>query len=74
MMRFERRGRRAARHRLHHRCFHLEEAALLEKGTDLADDGETFAENIARMLVGDEVEVALAVPRLDVLQSVPLFR
>ena len=74
MVRLERRGRRTTRHHLHHRGLHLEETALLKEGADLTDDGKTLAENIPRVLVGNEVKVTLPVPRFHVLQAVPLFR
>ena len=73
-MRSERFGRRAACDRLQHRRLHFQKAALLEETPSLANDRDAFFEHLARMLVRDEIEITLAVPRFDVLQSVPFFR
>jgi hypothetical protein len=71
----DKRSRRgAAGHALHHRRLDLEEAALAEEAPDVIDDAAPDLEDAPRLGVGDEVEVALAVARLDVLEAVPLLR
>ena len=70
----ERFRRGAARHRLQHRRFHFLESFRLHESPDLAHDRDPLLEHISRMLVRDQVEIALAIPRLDVLEPVPFFR
>ena len=74
VMRAERLGRRAARDRLQHRRFHFEKTALLHETPDLAHDRDSFLENVARLLVRQQIEITLPVTRFDVLQAVPFFR
>ena len=73
VMGLERPGRGAARDHLHHRRLDLQEAAGVEKLADSLDDACPHLEHPARLLVGGEVEVALAVAGLDVGQAVPLL-
>ncbi len=51
----------------------LQEAALVQEAADGGDDAAAQAEEVSHLGVGDEVEVALAVADLDVLQAVPLL-
>ena len=67
------RGHRAARERLHHRCLHLEEAALGEEASHEVHHPGSGAEGLACLLVHDEVEVAPAVARLPVGEPVELL-
>src|SRR5207249_2008157 len=60
--------------RLQRRRFDLDEAARVEEAPDGGDDPGARDEDLAHLLVGDEVGVALSVVRLDVLQTVPLLR
>jgi hypothetical protein len=73
-MRPERLRRGSARHRLQHRRFHLQEPARFHKSPDLAHDRDPRFENGPRFLVRDQIQVALAISRLDVLEPVPFFR
>jgi hypothetical protein len=50
----------------------LDEALAVEVGADRADDAGPRDEDRARLLVGDQVELAVAKARLDVLQAVEL--
>jgi hypothetical protein len=70
----ERPRRRPANDRLQHRRLHLQEASVVEELADGADDGGPLAEYLPHLGVGDEIDVALAVAQLHVLQAVPLLR
>ncbi len=63
----------AAGHRLHHRRLDFEEPAAIEKAPDTGDDFRPGLEDLAGRRIDDEVEVALAIPRFDVRQTVPLL-
>ncbi len=70
----ERPGQGAAVERLQHRGLDLEEAVLVEPATDLGDGPGPDAEDLAAVLVGDQVELAAAVAGLGVLEAVELVR
>ncbi len=72
VVRLERSGRRAAGDGLHHGRLDFDKPAILEEAADFADDGDALVEDGARILVRDEVEVALAVFDLGVLHAMPL--
>ena len=72
VVRHERPGRGAARERLHHRRLDLDEAARVEEAPDEGDELRADLERPPRLRRDDEVDVALAVPALDVRQAVPL--
>jgi hypothetical protein len=72
VVRDERPRRRAAGDGLQQRRLHLEEAAPLQEGPQVRDDGRARAEAQEARRVGDEVHVALPVARLDVREAVPL--
>src|SRR5262249_29152691 len=65
--------RSPARDGLHHGSFHLDVTPPVEKPSHLPDDLGAPDENGARLLVGNQVEVALSVPRLYIGKTVPLF-
>src|SRR3954454_19061603 len=69
----ERARERAAVERLEHRRLDLVEAVLVEPPADRADDLAPQDEEIARLLVGDQVELPLAVAGLGVLEAVELL-
>ena len=73
VMRDKRPRRRAAGNRLHHRRLDLDEAARVEERADRGDRAGPHLEDAPAFRRHDQVEVALAVARLDVLQSVPLL-
>ncbi len=62
----------AAVERLQDRRLDLDEAALVEPAAHLADRAGAQGEEAAALLVGDQVELALAVAGLDVLEAVEL--
>ena len=66
-------GRRAAVERLHHRSLDFDEAARFELPPQRADDAGARGEDREHLGIGDQVEVALAVAQLDVLQAVVLL-
>ena len=74
VMRDERPGQRAAGDRLHHRRLDLEEAARVQEPADAGDHARARLEHPPRLRIDDEIEVALAVARLDVGQPVPFLR
>ena len=64
---------RAAVQRLERRRLHLEEAAAIEAGAQRRDDAAAQQRRAPRLLVHQQVEVALAEARLDVGEPVPLL-
>ena len=72
-VRRERQRRAAAVDRLQHRRLDLDEAALVEPGADRGDDLGPRHEDLARVLVRDQVELAVAEAGLDVGQPVVLL-
>ena len=59
---------------MHHRRLHFEEAARVEPAAHRSDHLRAHHEDLARIRVHDQVDVALAVALLDVGQAVPLVR
>ncbi len=57
---------------LQHRRLHLDEAGGVEVAAYGGDDARAVHEQAARVLAGDQVELAVAVARLDVAQAVVL--
>ena len=74
VMRDERARQRAARHRLHHRRLDFEEAARDQKLANRRDDAAAHLEDASRVRVDDQIEIALPIAGLDVLEAVPLLR
>ena len=70
VVRDERTRERAAVARLQHRRLDLDEALAVEVGADGGDDARPEHEVGARLLVDEQVEVALAVAELDVREPV----
>ena len=70
----ERLRRRAAGDGVQHRRLDLEVALRLHVAANRGDDLEARREDVAHLGVGDEVDVALAVARLGVGQTVVLLR
>ena len=70
VVRDERPGERAAVARLEHRRLHLDEAPLVEDAPDRRNRAGTEQSVLARLLVHQQVEVALAVAQLDVREAV----
>jgi hypothetical protein len=68
----ERARQRAAVDRLQHRRLDLEEAVAVEVAAHGGDDPRAVDEHLAALGVGDQVQLALAVARLDVGQAVVL--
>ncbi|MEZ5417877.1 MAG: hypothetical protein R2708_11100 [Vicinamibacterales bacterium] len=63
----------AARNRLHHRRLDFEEAAGRQMSR-IAATVRLRADDAAHVGIDGEIQVALPVARLDVLQAVPLLR
>src|SRR5262245_50094712 len=59
---------------LQNRRLHLEEAAAIEEAPNRGDRVAADAEHLARLLVGHEVEVSLALPYFSVREPVILLR
>ncbi len=60
-------GGGAARDHVHHRRLDLEKAELVKEAAHVGDDLRAHLELLAHLRVDDQVQVALAVPRLLVL-------
>ena len=73
VMRDERAGERTAGDRLHHRRLDFEEAARRHERANRGDHAAPSLEYPARFGVDHEIQIALAVPNLDVGQPVPLL-
>ncbi len=63
----------AAVERLHHRRLDFDEVARFELAAQGRNDARAGDEDLAHVGVGDQVEIALPVARLDVLEAVPLL-
>ena len=74
MVRHERTRERAAGDRLHHRRLDFEIAAPVQKRANRREDLAAHLERPPRIGIDDQIEVALAVPDLDITETVPLFR
>ncbi len=66
-------GRRAAGDGLHHRRLHLQEAPRVQELADLLHEAAPQPEDRPGFLVHDQIEIALAVAPLDVLEAVPFL-
>ena len=73
VMRHERPRQRAAGNRLHHRRLDLEIAAAVQKGANRGEHSASDGEHLARVGIDDQVEIPLAVARLDVRQPMPFL-
>ena len=60
--------------RLHDRRLDLQEPARVQEGADRLDDARPEPEDVTHAGIDQEIDVALAVPGLDVLEPVPLLR
>src|SRR5258705_13829206 len=67
VMRSEWFGRCASSDRLQDWCLDFDEAALLQEAPCFTDNSDAFFEHRAGMLVREKIEIALPVPRFDVL-------
>ncbi len=65
--------RRAAEHGVHHRRLHLDEVTLVEEPAQMVHDLRALAEHLEDLGVGHQIQVALAIADLRVLQAVPLL-
>src|SRR5437868_7749251 len=74
VMRDEGPRQRAAGDRLHHQRFDFQEATLRKELAHRRNDAAADLEDRARIRVDDQIEIALPVANLDVLQTVPLLR
>ena len=66
--------RRAARHALQDRCFHLREIPLPKVFPHRLDDAGTLLEALPRVGVYDQIEITLAINFLVVRKPRPFFR
>eukprot|EP00982_Pelagococcus_subviridis_P009402 30920-Pelagococcus_subviridis.AAC.19 len=69
VVRDERLGGGAAGDHVHHRRLHLDEILIVEVLADASDDVRARDEDVSHLRVHDEVEEALPVPRLLILQA-----
>ena len=69
----ERTGSRAARDGVEARGLNLHKAAGIHEVADLAHDGGTLLKRVAHTRIYDQVNVALTIAHIGILQAVPLF-
>ena len=74
MVRDKRACGRADFQRAEHRRVHLQEPALIQELAHLIVDARTNHKGIPHFRVHDQIEIALAIAHIGVLQPVPLFR
>jgi hypothetical protein len=74
VVRHERPGERASGKGLHHRRLDFEVAASVQEAANAVEDPAPDLEHPARIRIDDQIQVALAVAGLDVLQPVPFLR
>ena len=67
------RGSAAGDH-LHHRGFHFHKAARNHELTHGGEDLRTHLEGVARLFVGNQIQIALTIARFLILQAVKLVR
>ncbi len=72
-MRDERPCRRAAVERLHHRRLHFQKSVRLQLPPQRRDDLRPRHEHLANFRIRDQIQIALAVARLDVFQAMPFL-
>ena len=73
MMRDERLCRCASGNGMHHRSLHLQEPSFDQEGSDSGDDPASSSEDLVDLRIGDQINVALPIPGLDVGQPMPFF-
>ena len=74
VMRHKRPRERTARNRLHHRRLDLEKPAGDEKLPHRGNRPATDLEHVTHVGIHHQIEIPLAVPNLDILKAMPLFR
>src|SRR5262245_25413306 len=72
-MRDERTRRRSPGNSLHHRCFHFQEIPFLEKAPQETHDVRTFLEKLSYFRIDHQIDIPLAIARLNIRKTVPLF-
>ena len=63
----------ASRDGVHHGSLHLQKAVIFEELADEADDAAAHDEDLAHFRIHDQIEIALAVAQLFVLETMVLF-
>jgi len=58
---------------MHHRCFDFDVTASIKEFPQFPDNPGARFEHLARLLVGDQVEITLPVAQLDVRQPMPFL-
>src|SRR6185437_3186991 len=69
----ERARGRSSGDRLHHGCFDFDVTASVKKTADRLDNLAALDEDLAHVLVHDQVHITLAITQLHVLQTVPFL-
>ncbi len=59
---------------MQYRRLDLDKALFIEEPADSADNAAPCLEHVFDLAIGDEVDIPLAVPYLDITEPVPLFR
>ena len=59
---------------LQHWRLHFDKTAILQEMANFADNDEALRKNLARIIVGDQIKIPLAVTCLDILQAMPFLR
>ncbi len=59
--------------RLEHGRLHFQESARFELAAQRCDDFRARDEDLADFRIRDQIEITLAIARLDVFQAMPLF-
>src|SRR5215468_4127829 len=72
-MGYERTRRRSPGNPLHHRCFHFQEIPFLEKAPQETHDVRTFLEKLSYFRIDHQIDIPLAIARLNIRETVPLF-
>src|SRR3981081_647607 len=59
---------------MHHRSFHFDITARIEKSSQFLDDPRPRHKHLERLLIIDQIQITHAVAQLDVTQPVPFLR
>ena len=65
---------RASGDGMHHWCFDFYVTTSVEKPAHFLNDARARHKHLTRFFIGDQVQIPLAVPQLDVRQTVPFLR
>jgi len=58
---------------MHHGSFYFYISSGIEEFAQLLNNASAGGEDLARAFIGNQIEIALAIPQFDIAQAVPFF-